>query len=129
MAINRHALGAASLIGLLPATALAQKKLVLRFAQVGVESGWRAANTESIRSSAKAAGIDLKFSDAPQKQEKQIKAIRSCSKKGRKAGRWLVEKINDSKGDVNTVELQGTVGSAPVIEQTSRPVRTCQSAS
>jgi ABC-type sugar transport system substrate-binding protein len=58
-------------------SALAQKKLVLGFAQVGAESEWRTANTESIKSSAKDAGIELKFSDAQQKQENQIKAIRS----------------------------------------------------
>ncbi len=53
------------------------KKIVLGFAQVGAESGWRTANTTSIQDSAKAAGIDLKFSDAQQKQENQISAIRS----------------------------------------------------
>jgi ABC-type sugar transport system substrate-binding protein len=47
------------------------------FAQVGAESGWRTANTVSVQDSAKAAGITLKFSDAQQKQENQIKAIRS----------------------------------------------------
>ncbi|RYJ05988.1 MAG: hypothetical protein EON52_08695, partial [Actinomycetales bacterium] len=47
------------------------------FAQVGAESGYRTANTESIKAAAKTAGIDLKFSDAQQKQENQIKAIRS----------------------------------------------------
>jgi galactofuranose transport system substrate-binding protein len=47
------------------------------FAQVGAESGWRTANTASIQESAKEAGIELKFSDAQQKQENQIKAIRS----------------------------------------------------
>jgi simple sugar transport system substrate-binding protein len=52
-------------------------KIVLGFAQVGAESGWRTANTKSIQDSAKSAGIDLKFSDAQQKQENQIKAIRS----------------------------------------------------
>ena len=36
---------------------------------------------------------------------------------GRKAGRWLVKKMKDSKGDVNIVELQGTVGSAPAIDR------------
>jgi len=51
--------------------------LTLGFAQVGAESGWRTANTKSIQDSAKAAGVDLKFSDAQQKQENQIKAIRS----------------------------------------------------
>ncbi len=53
------------------------KKIVLGFAQVGAESGWRTANTTSIQDSAKEAGIDLKFSDAQQKQENQISAIRS----------------------------------------------------
>ncbi len=51
--------------------------IVLGFAQVGAESGWRTANTTSIQDAAKEAGIDLKFSDAQQKQENQIKAIRS----------------------------------------------------
>ncbi|GAA3631593.1 ABC transporter substrate-binding protein [Microlunatus ginsengisoli] len=52
-------------------------QITLGFAQVGAESGWRTANTKSIQDSAKDAGINLKFSDAQQKQENQIKAIRS----------------------------------------------------
>jgi ABC-type sugar transport system substrate-binding protein len=52
-------------------------KIVMGFAQVGAESGWRTANTESIKESAEAAGFELKFSDAQGKQENQIKAIRS----------------------------------------------------
>ncbi|MFF7777706.1 ABC transporter substrate-binding protein [Streptomyces tanashiensis] len=52
-------------------------KLVLGFAQVGAESGWRTANTKSVRQAAEKAGITLKFSDAQQKQENQIKAIRT----------------------------------------------------
>jgi ABC-type sugar transport system substrate-binding protein len=55
----------------------ADKKIVLGFSQIGAESEWRTANTESIKASAQAAGIDLKFSDAQQKQENQIKALRS----------------------------------------------------
>jgi simple sugar transport system substrate-binding protein len=51
--------------------------ITLGFSQVGSESGWRTANTKSVQSSAKAAGINLKFSDAQQKQENQIQAIRS----------------------------------------------------
>ncbi|MBN9792732.1 MULTISPECIES: ABC transporter substrate-binding protein [unclassified Pseudonocardia] len=51
--------------------------LTLGFAQVGAESGWRTANTASIQESAKQAGIELQFSDGQQKQENQIKAIRS----------------------------------------------------
>lgn len=60
-----------------PAPALADKKITLGFAQVGAESGWRSANTKSVQDSAKEAGFDLKFSDAQQKQENQIKAIRT----------------------------------------------------
>jgi simple sugar transport system substrate-binding protein len=51
--------------------------ITVGFAQVGAESGWRTANTTSVREAAKSAGIELKFSDAQQKQENQIKAIRS----------------------------------------------------
>jgi galactofuranose transport system substrate-binding protein len=57
-------------------------KIVLGFSQVGAESGWRTANTESIKSAAAAAGITLQFSDAQQKQENQIKAIRSFIQQG-----------------------------------------------
>lgn len=51
--------------------------LVLGFAQVGAESDWRTANTQSIKTAAQEAGFILKFEDAQQKQENQIKAIRS----------------------------------------------------
>ncbi|HEY1406701.1 MAG TPA: ABC transporter substrate-binding protein, partial [Spirochaetota bacterium] len=52
-------------------------KIVLGFSQIGAESEWRTANSESIKAAAKDAGIILKFADAQQKQENQIKAIRS----------------------------------------------------
>ena len=176
MKLNRRTLAAAlacaPVAALLPAAAWAQKPIVLGFSQVGAESEWRTANTESIKSAAKDAGIELKFSDAQQKQENQIKAIRSFIaqkvdviafspvvesgwepvlreakaakipvvltdrsvnvkdqslfvsfmgsdfvEEGRKAGRWLMEKMKDHKGDVNIVELQGTVGSAPAIDR------------
>ena len=71
------AAGLAAAAGLAPTFAFAQKKIVLGFSQIGAESEWRTANTESIKSAAAAAGIDLKFADAQQKQENQIKAIRS----------------------------------------------------
>jgi galactofuranose transport system substrate-binding protein len=174
--LNRRKLAAglacAPLAALMPPGAWAQKPIVLGFSQVGAESEWRTANTESIKSAAKEAGIELKFSDAQQKQENQIKAIRSFIaqrvdviafspvvesgwepvlreakaakipvvltdravntkdlslyvtfmgsdfvEEGRKAGRWLVGKMKDSKGDVSIVELQGTVGSAPAIDR------------
>ncbi|AWB89914.1 LacI family transcriptional regulator [Salinibacterium hongtaonis] len=51
--------------------------IVVGFSQVGAESGWRTANTTDIKSAFEDAGIELKFSDAQQKQENQIKAIRS----------------------------------------------------
>jgi len=53
------------------------KKLVVGFSQIGAESSWRTAETESIRAEAAKRGVDLRFSDAQQKQENQIKAIRA----------------------------------------------------
>ena len=52
-------------------------ELVVGFAQVGAESGWRTANTKDIQRAFEDADIELKFSDAQGKQENQIKAIRS----------------------------------------------------
>jgi simple sugar transport system substrate-binding protein len=151
----------------------AAKPVTLGFSQIGAESEWRTANTTSVQTAAKEAGIDLRFSDAQQKQENQIKALRSFIaqrvdviafspvvetgwetvlreakaaqipviltdravdvsdetlylsligsdfvEEGRKAGRWLTEYYatgagKDAQGDINIVELQGTVGSAP----------------
>jgi simple sugar transport system substrate-binding protein len=144
------------------------KPSVLGFSQIGAEGEWRTANTASIRSAAPEAGITLRYSDAQQKQENQIKALRSFIaqrvdviafspvvetgwetvlreakaakipviltdravevsdaslylsligsdfvEEGRKAGRWLLENTKSVQGDINIVELQGTVGSAP----------------
>jgi ABC-type sugar transport system substrate-binding protein len=50
--------------------------LVVGFAQIGAESEWRTGNTVSIKEAAEQFGVELKFSDAQQKQENQIKAIR-----------------------------------------------------
>ena len=166
------ALVAASFTAAMPLSALAQKKLTIGFAQTGAESEWRTANTDSIVSAAKAAGVNLKFSDAQQKQENQIKAIRSFIaqkvdviilaplvttgwetvlqeakaakipvitesrnvevkdntlwttfigsdfvEEGRRAGRWLIEATKNTKGDVNIVELQGTVGADPATDR------------
>jgi simple sugar transport system substrate-binding protein len=172
MNTQRRTVIAAMVAAGLPIPVFAQGKIVLGFSQVGAESEWRTANTESIKSAAKDAGIDLKFSDAQQKQENQIKALRSFIaqkvdviafspvvesgwgtvlreakeakipvilsdravnekddslwvsfmgsdfvEEGRKAGRWLVEHTRGTTGDVNIVELQGTVGSAPAIDR------------
>ncbi|BEL02139.1 ABC transporter substrate-binding protein [Actinoplanes sichuanensis] len=85
----RRTLSVAVLGGLLAVSALAgcskddggtasgdDGQIVLGFSQVGAESGWRTANTESIKASAAAAGIKLQFSDAQGKQENQISDIR-----------------------------------------------------
>ena len=173
MNIQRRTVIAAMIAAGLPIpAAFAQGKIVLGFSQVGAESEWRTANTESIKSSAKDAGIELKFSDAQQKQENQIKAIRAFIaqkvdviafspvvesgwgtvlqeakaakipvilsdravnekddslwvsfmgsdfvEEGRRAGRWLVDKMKGTTTPVNIVELQGTVGSAPAIDR------------
>ena len=147
------------------------KKITLGFSQIGAESEWRTANTKSIKEAADTTGINLKFSDAQQKQENQIKAIRAFIaqkvdviafspvvetgwepvlkeakaakipviltdravsakdetlwvtfmgsdfvEEGRRAANWLVDKTKDAK-EVNIVELQGTVGSAPAIDR------------
>lgn len=51
--------------------------LTVGFSQVGSESGWRTAFSQSVKAEARERGINLKFSDAQQKQENQIKAVRS----------------------------------------------------
>ena len=53
------------------------KQITLGFSQIGAESEWRTANTTSVQTAAAEAGITLRFSDAQQKQENQIKALRS----------------------------------------------------
>ncbi len=53
------------------------------FSQLGAESGWRTANTESVKDSlTQENGFDLTFVDAQQKQENQIKAIRDFINQG-----------------------------------------------
>ncbi|AMM85772.1 galactofuranose ABC transporter, galactofuranose-binding protein YtfQ [Martelella sp. AD-3] len=52
------------------------------FSQIGSESGWRAAETTLTKQQAEERGIDLKFSDAQQKQENQIAAIRAFVAQG-----------------------------------------------
>lgn len=60
------------------ATTGQKQKIVIGFSQIGAESGWRTAETESVKSAAQAdPDIELIFSDAQQKQENQIKAIRN----------------------------------------------------
>jgi ABC-type sugar transport system substrate-binding protein len=52
------------------------------FAQVGAESGWRTANTQSIQAAAEEAGVELIFTDAQGEQENQIESIRQFIQQG-----------------------------------------------
>lgn len=52
--------------------------IVVGFSQVGAESDWRTANTESMKSTfTQENGYQLIFDDAQQKQENQLKAVRN----------------------------------------------------
>ena len=52
--------------------------ITVGFSQVGAESDWRVANTESMRESlSEENGFELLFDNARQKQENQFKAIRT----------------------------------------------------
>lgn len=86
---RRAALGAVSLAALLGVAACSSGSgggggddggddlIRVGFSQLGAESGWRTANTESVKASlTEDAGFDLNFVDAQQKQENQIKALR-----------------------------------------------------
>ena len=70
-----------------PATAFGQascapncayKDMVMCYPQLGAESDWRTANTASFKDQAAKDGFQLVFSDAQQKQENQISAVRAC---------------------------------------------------
>ena len=52
--------------------------ITVGFSQVGAESDWRTANTESMKSTfSEDNGYELIFDDAQQKQENQLTAIRN----------------------------------------------------
>lgn len=60
-----------------------RKTITVGFSQVGAESDWRTANSISIKEAFSVQkGYDLIFSDAQQKQENQIMAIRSFIQQG-----------------------------------------------
>jgi len=56
--------------------------MTLCYPQLGAESDWRTANTASFKQTAEELGVTLVFSDAQQKQENQISAMRSCIQQG-----------------------------------------------
>ena len=52
--------------------------ITVGFSQVGAESDWRTANTESMQTTfSEENGYELIFSDAQQKQENQLTAVRN----------------------------------------------------
>jgi simple sugar transport system substrate-binding protein len=51
--------------------------IILGFSQIGAESAWRNCHSRSVRQAAADSGVQLLFENAEQKQENQIKAIRS----------------------------------------------------
>jgi len=75
MNTTRRILLLAAMAAAIPA--YAAKPIVMGFSQVGAESEWRTAMTNSVKAAAKAQNITLKFADAQQRQENQVKAIRS----------------------------------------------------
>lgn len=57
--------------------------ITVGFAQTGAESGWRSANTESMKAAfSKENGFELIFNAADNKQEAQIQAVRSFINQG-----------------------------------------------
>ena len=81
MKLNRIAAVAA--LGVLVGAGSANAaEMVVGFAQVGSESGWRAAETKTAKLRAKQDDVNLRISDAQQKQENEIKAIRSFVAQG-----------------------------------------------
>jgi len=80
MKLNKFVL-AAGIAAALSSSALAAD-MTVGFSQIGSESGWRAAETSVTKQQAETRGINLKFADAQQKQENQIKAIRGFIAQG-----------------------------------------------
>ena len=52
--------------------------MTMCFPQLGAESDWRTADTASFKDQSAKDGFKLVFSDAQQKQENQISAVRAC---------------------------------------------------
>ncbi|MCL4267491.1 MAG: ABC transporter substrate-binding protein [Anaerolineae bacterium] len=53
------------------------EEMVVGYSQIGAESNWRTGNTASIKETAATLGVELIFDDGQQRQENQIKAIRT----------------------------------------------------
>ena len=81
-----------------------------------VESGW-----DTVLLEAKAAKIPVVLTDRSVNSKDTSLYVTfmgsDFTEEGRKAGRWLLEKMKGGTEPVNIVELQGTVGSAPAIDR------------
>lgn len=157
------------------ATTKSAKKIVVGFSQIGAESEWRTAMTQNVKEAMEKAGFELKYSDGQQKQENQIKAVRSFIQQqvdvivlapvvatgwdavlkeakdakvpvivvnrglslasgsaedyyvtflgpdntlaGKICFDFVYSRMKDKTGDVNIVELQGTVGASTATER------------
>src|SRR4051812_47716816 len=62
-------------IGIAAFAQAGEKQITVGFAQTGSESGWRNANTISVKDEAKKRNINLKFVDANSKVDNQRKAL------------------------------------------------------
>lgn len=79
--MTRYLMSTAAMLAVSASAALAEGETI-GFSQIGSESGWRAAETTLTRTQAEERGYELQFSDAQQRQENQIAAIRSFVAQG-----------------------------------------------
>ena len=104
--------------------------ITVGFSQVGAESDWRTANTESMKSTfSEENGYELIFDDAQQKQENQLTAIRNFIQQEvdyivlapvTETGWDTVLQEAKGRGDeeINLVDIQGTIGASAQIGRT-----------
>lgn len=81
-----------------------------------VESGW-----EPILEEARLAGIPVILSDRAVQVSDQTLYVTTIGsdfyEEGRKAGKYLLDKVRDRPGPIRIIELQGTLDSSPTIER------------
>ena len=61
---------------------IASAEVTIAFTQIGQESDWRTANTDSVIKAVEAEGWKMVYDDAQQKQENQVKALRNFISQG-----------------------------------------------
>lgn len=80
MRISSAPIKALTLLAIIALAACARQgdgRMKVGFAQIGSESGWRAAETNIAKQEAAKRGVDLSISDAQQRQENEIRAIKA----------------------------------------------------